>query len=275
MNNVKYEILLIDNASKDGSIEKLKADYELDYKSNRLIVIENENNGGFAYGNNIGLKCAQGEFIVLINSDAELTDDSVVNATQYLRENKNVGTVSARLINQFGQLDEACKRGFPDPVSSLVYILRLSRIFPNKMKLNKYKLNSLSEFKLHKVDAISGAFMVLPKHVIDEVGLLDEQFFMYGEDLDWCYRIKSAGYEVVYNPYLGNVIHYKGKSSKKNQLKTTHAFYHSMMLFYNKNYKARYPYIVSIIVSFGVWGLYIVKILQGVLHSLFNIETSN
>ncbi len=270
MTGVSIEIVLVDNASFDGSVDTLKNDFVDEMNKNILLVIESEENKGFGYGNNMGFKVAKGEYIVLINSDAELTGPIVQNTIEYLSMNTKVGAVTARLINEHGKLDEACKRGFPDPKRALYYYLRLGKLFPSSSRFNQYKLNHLDEHKKHDVDAISGAFMVLPKRVLNESGYFDEEFFMYGEDLDLCFRIKEKGYRIVYNPTLGNVIHYKGQSGKKLKLKTTFEFYRAMLVFYNKHYMSKYPKIVGMLVTASIWILFCFKMTFGQIKSLLS-----
>ncbi len=272
LNTVKtyeFEVIVVDNASKDGSLGLLERDYHNEKDAKLIQFIESPINGGFSYGNNCGYRIAQGEYIVLINSDAELTGDVVDNAIDYLEKNPEVGAVTARLINQYGELDQACKRGFPNPKSALVYYLKLGRLFPKFKKFNTYKLNHLDEHVRHRVEAISGAFMVIPRRVIEQTGFFDETFFMYGEDLDLCYRIHEAGFYIEYNPQLGDVIHYKGQSGKRLKFKTTYEFYRAMLIFYDKHYKERYPLWVNIAVRCAVYMLFIVKLTVGQILTLF------
>lgn len=271
LNTVKahaFEVIVVDNASKDGSLALLERDFKNEKNANLIHFIESPINGGFSYGNNCGYRIAQGDYIVLINSDAELTGDVVDNAIKYLERNPQLGAVTARLINQYGELDQACKRGFPNPKSAFVYYTRLGRLFPKLKKFNTYKLNHLDEHVRHRVDAISGAFMVIPRRVIEQTGFFDETFFMYGEDLDLCYRIHEAGYHIEYNPSLGDVVHYKGQSGKRLKFKTTYEFYRAMLIFYDKHYKDIYPFGVNIAVRSAVYMLLIMKLSIGQIFAL-------
>ncbi len=264
---VPFELIVIDNASG-----KLEADAlsqkcsELFSKAlgNKLKVILNPTNLGFACANNQAMRLAEGDYIALLNSDTELTTDSFSMAVAYLEQHPDVGAVSCRLITPDGCLDHGCKRGFPTPSASLIYFSKLSQIM-NKPELDQYRLSYLDEHQIHDVDAISGAFMVMRKEVVDQVNLFDERFFMYGEDLDLCYRIKEAGWRIVYNPELGNVIHYKGSSAKKRKFKTLFNFYEAMFLFYNKHYVKKYNPIVTILVYIGIVFQFIVKLIRNYL----------
>ncbi len=261
--SMSFEIIILDNASNDGSVSKLSSDFTTFVKTGMVVFIESEINGGFSYGNNRAYAVASGEYIVLLNSDAELISDVAMNSVKYLKENPQVGAVTAKLINQFGELDQGCKRGFPNPKNALIYYLKLGKIFPKLSALNTYKLNHLDEDTFHKVDAISGAYMALPRYVIEKAGFFDEDFFMYGEDLDLCYRIKENGFEIHYNPNLGKVIHHKGQSGKRLKLKTTYEFYRAMSVFYDKHYSEMYPIWVSIITKCGIALLFSLKITIG------------
>lgn len=212
--NMDYEIILVDNNSQDDCIDRLRIEFQELILNNILIIIESDINGGFAYGNNLGYKYTSGEYIVLLNSDAEIIGSVVENSIKRISSESEIGALTARVIDGFGELDSSCKRGFPDPLNSLIYFLNLSKFFLTDSNITKYKLDNLNEFEIHSVDVISGAFMVIPRIVIEKVGFFDEVFFMYGEDIDLCYRIKEVGYRVEYNPYIGTVRHYKGQSSK-------------------------------------------------------------
>lgn len=259
---VDYEVILVDNGSKNNDSLKL-GKY---IKDNNLKVkyIQNKENLGFSKGNNIGIKKSKGQYIALLNSDTELTENSFNKAVTYLKDNKNVGALGCRLITPDGKLDHGCKRGFPTPEASIYYILKLDKFFKNNIKYGAYRLSYLNEHEINDVDVISGAFFVTTRKVLDKVGLLDERFFMYGEDIDLCFRIKENGYRIVYNPTIGTVIHYKGSSGKKRRLKTIYNFYEAMILFYNKHYRKKYNPVVTIIVYLSVGVLFITKALKNI-----------
>ncbi len=265
----EFEIIIFDNDSNDGSVKKLKDDFESYISDQRIVLVESVINGGFSYGNNRAYEIAIGDYIILLNSDAKLVGDVALKSVQYLKRNPEVGVVTAKLINQFGVLDQGCKRGFPNPKNAVIYYLRLGRIFPKLRALNTYKLNHLDENTFHNVDAVSGAFMVIPKSVIEKTGFFDEDFFMYGEDLDLCYRIKEKGFEVHYNPALGDVLHYKGQSGKRLKLKTTYEFYRAMAVFYDKHYYDKYSFWVNVATKCGIALLFIFKITIGQVILIF------
>ncbi|MBU3143459.1 glycosyltransferase family 2 protein [Clostridium sp. CF012] len=238
---IKYEIIVVDNASADGSIEMVNAQYP------QANLIENKDNLGFPKANNIGIKEASGRYILLLNSDTKVLNSCVQKCLEYMDSNIKVGALGCKLLLANGKLDHACKRGFPTPEASLYYILNLHKLFPTSKKFGEYTLNYLPIDEINEVDALTGAFMMVRKEVINKVGLLDETFFMYGEDLDWCFRIKEAGYKVIYYPEAVT-IHYKGGSSKRKRYKTIYEFHRAMFIFYNKHYRNKYNFIITGIV---------------------------
>lgn len=273
--NTDYELIVIDNASGAEEAKALKEACdklhdELMNKSGKgltqeIKVLLNDVNLGFGKANNQAMKMAKGSYVALLNSDTELTTDSFTKAMVYLENCPEVGAVGCRLATPDGKLDHGCRRGFPTPKASLFYFLKVHK-WLKRPELDLYKLGHLDEHQINEVDVISGAFMVLPKRVIDEVGMLDERFFMYGEDIDWCYRIKEAGFKIVYNPELGDVIHYKGASGKKRKFKTLYNFYEAMFLFYNKHYLKKYNFLVTICVYLGIFMQFVVKLILNYLR---------
>lgn len=238
VDSTKYEIIVVDNASTDGSIEMLNKQYP------NVNLIENKDNLGFSKANNIGIKQASGRYILILNSDTKVLDQCFEKCLEYMDSNIHVGVLGCKLLLASGKLDHACKRGFPTPEASLYYILKFHKLFPASKRFGQYTLNYLPIDEINEVDALTGAFMMVRKEVIDKIGLLDETFFMYGEDLDWCFRIKEAGYKVIYYPEAVT-IHYKGGSSKRKRYKTIYEFHRAMYIFYNKHYRSKYNFVVT------------------------------
>ncbi|MBS7526599.1 glycosyltransferase family 2 protein [Fusibacter paucivorans] len=238
-----YEIIVVDNASNDGSVAQLRSEFpEVDF-------IENDQNDGFAKANNIGIRKAKGEYILLLNSDIALAPDALEKALQYIIKNRNTGILGIRLVLPNGVLDHTCKRGFPTPMSSLYYFMKLHKKYPESKKYGHYTQSFINEEETAIVDAVVGAFMLIPKDVIQKVGLLDESFFMYGEDLDYCYRAHSTGYDIVYYPEA-RAVHFKGGSGRS--LKVTYEFYRAMWLFYKKHYVHTYGLGTTVLVGVGI-----------------------
>lgn len=242
---IEYEIWVVDNSSKDGSVEMVQEEF----KSVKLIA--SKENLGFPKGNNVAIKKATGRYILLLNSDTKVIGDNLQNCVAYMDKHKDIGALGCKVELPDGTLDHACKRGFPTPEASLYYFLKLNKIMKNRKKYGAYTAEYLGEDEVGEVDALMGAFMMIPRTVVDKVGMLDEEFFMYGEDIDWCYRIKEAGYKIMYYP-KEKIIHFKGSSSKKKKAKTTYEFHRAMILFYRKHYNDKYNIFIKILVYIGV-----------------------
>jgi len=234
--NLDVEIIVVDNNSFDGSIEYLKSKFPA---NSRLKLIESPVNLGFAKANNLGAKEAKGEYLLILNPDTILQEDTLEKSLQYYKEHKDLGALTCKLILPNGQLDLACRRSFPTPSVAVYRILGLSRLFPKSKTFGKYNLTYLDENKTYEVDAIVGAFMLIKKDVYEKVKGFDEDYFMYGEDLDLCFRIKQAGYKIVYYPDT-SIIHYKGESTKKSSISYVNNFYGAMQVFVKKNLKTSF-----------------------------------
>ncbi len=246
-----YEILLVDNASKGSCLDSLSNEYA---SHDKVTLIRNKDNLGFSKANNIGIKASVGDYILTLNSDTILQKNCLQNCLAFIREHNDIGALGCKVTLADNTLDHACKRGFPTPEASLFYFLKLHKFFPDSDKFTQYTLGTQDINSTNDVDSLTGAFMILPRSVINEVGVFDEDFFMYGEDLDWCYRIKNAGYRIVYYP-KASTIHLKGGSNgKKKRTKTIYEFHRAMLLFYNKHYRTKYwlPVTVLMYVSIGV-----------------------
>ncbi len=226
--NLLYEIIIVDNASDDGSVEFIREKFP----AVKLIV--NSHNLGFSKANNIGLKEAKGDFILLINPDTIVSEDTFEVLINCLKEHDEVGMVGCKILNPDGTLQLACRRSFPGPWVSFCKVTGLSTLFPKSKLFAKYNLTYLNENQTYEVDAVSGSFMMIKREVYEKIGGLDETFFMYGEDLDWCYRIQKAGYKVYY-VHSTQIIHYKGESTRRSSIDETKYFYNAMHLFVKKH----------------------------------------
>lgn len=274
----EYEIMLVDNASMDDSMVKLQEDYKDIIREGLLKVTLNDANLGFAKANNIGMRKSKGEYILLLNSDTYVVEDCLQQCMQYIErynteaaiqgENEcKIGALGCKVILPDGTLDHACKRGFPTPRASLYYFLKLHK--RDKVKYGLYDALHLGENEVGEVDCLMGAFMLMPRHVLDQVGLLDEDFFMYGEDIDLCYRIKEGGYKIMYYPEA-SIIHYKGGSSKKRRTKVIYDFHNAMWIFYKKHYIKTYSLWINSLVYIGIWAKYALEIGKNAMKSSGN-----
>ncbi|MDB3868621.1 glycosyltransferase [Candidatus Marinimicrobia bacterium] len=227
------EIIVIDNHSFDGSCNLLKNEYP------QIKLIENKKNMGFSVAVNQGIDIAKGDYVCFLNPDTLIQEDTFSKLISHLKENPEVGCIGPKILNPDGSLQKSCKRSFPTPLVALPKVLGLSRIFPKSKWFGKYNLTYLDENTPHFVDAISGSFMLFPQELVESVGKLDESFFMFGEDLDYSFRVKQTGYKVLYQPET-EVIHYKGESVKSAPQDMIKVFYEAMNIFFEK-YKDDYP----------------------------------
>ncbi len=226
--NITYEIIVVDNASDDGSVEFIREKFP------EVKVIANKKNLGFSKANNIGLAEAKGEYLLLLNPDTIVREDTFEKMISFFKDTPDAGLAGCKILNPDGTLQLACRRSFPGPWTSFCKVTGLSNIFPKSKLFARYNLTYLDEDKTYEVDAISGSFMMFPRKIYEEIGGLDEQFFMYGEDLDFCYRVQRHGKKVYYF-HETQIIHYKGESTKRSSLDETKIFYNAMHLFVKKH----------------------------------------
>lgn len=235
-----YEVIVVDNDSQDGTAESVSSLLPM---IPNLKLINNQNNG-FSAGNNLGIKKSSGKYILLLNPDMQVRPDTFEVMLDMMENRPNVGISGCKLIKADGKLDLACRRRFPNPWNSFKRLFLLNK--------KDYNYSNINEDQEMEVDSVVGAFLLIRKSVIDKIGLLDEKFFMYGEDLDWCWRCKEVGFKVWYYPKTV-VTHYKGESSKKEPFKMLKAFHDSMWIFYKKHYFEKYPTVLNWLVYLGIY----------------------
>ncbi len=251
------EIIVVDNGSNDGTYEWL---VEKSYNCNNFQQIQNSNTG-FAHGNNLGIKIASGKYILLLNPDTELQPDTLETMLDFMETRPNVGISGCKIIKPDGKLDLACRRRFPNPWNSSLRLLHIS----NK----NYNMLDTDEKHQQEIDSVMGAFLLIRKSVMEKIGLLDEQFFMYGEDLDWCWRCKEAGFKVWYNPKT-YITHFKGSSSSKVAFKALKWFHNAMWIFYRKHYKKDRLFLFNWLVFIGIY----LRLLVFIMVNLFKSKPS-
>jgi len=244
------EVWVVDNASRDASVEVVRTRFP----QVRLIV--SARNGGFAYGNNLALReivqqADAPEYVLLLNNDTVVPPGALDGLVDYLEAHTDVGVVGPKLVLSDGSLDLACRRSFPTPEVAFYRMTGLAQLFPRSRRFGRYNLSYLDPDIETEVDAVVGACMLLRTDIIREVGLLDEQFFMYGEDLDWAYRIKQYGWRVVYYPEV-QVLHYKRAASTRRAIPSIRAFYDAMRIFHRKHYAAITPVPLNVLIEFGI-----------------------
>lgn len=259
--SISYEIIIVDNNSKDNSCERVREQFK---KRDNLLLIENKDNKGFAHANNQAVRIARGNAVLLLNPDTLINGNVIGKVYECLANDEKLGVAGCKVMNPDGSLQLACRRMAPKPKDAFYKLFGISKIFKNNKNLSRYNLTHVSEDEFLEVDSVSGCFLMMKKEVIDKIGLLDETYFMYGEEMDWCMRAKKAGYIVKYCP-VGTIIHYKGESSKQLGLKATYEFYRAMLIFYNKYNKDENIFIFNWIVYTGIIMLGVFAIMKNII----------
>ncbi len=252
------EIIVVDNASADGSPEMVRQRYP----QARLIV--SDENRGYSAANNLGSAAATGDTLLFLNSDTVVAADALVRPLRYLQDHPAAGALTVRLVYPTGERDPDNHRGFPTPWNAFCHFTLLSRLFPNSPRFNGY-FRSYEDFSaVHPVPVIAGSYMMMPRALDRQLGGWDETYFFYGEDIDYCYRIHEAGYQIIYYP-LVEVVHYKGASSglrkesadiarppKATRVRVAEESVRAMRVFYRKFYSDKYPRPVTAVVLAGI-----------------------
>lgn len=228
------DVWVVDNASSDDSVAIVRRDFP------GVRLIASPRNDGYSAGNNLALReilaaPAAPDAVLLLNPDTEVPPEGVAGLVAALESRPKAGVVGPKLLLADGSLDLACRRSFPSPEIALYRMLGLSMLFPRSPRFGRYNLTYLDPDQATEVDSVVGAAMLLRTGVIREAGLLDETFFMYGEDLDWCYRIKALGWQIWYDPAVA-ILHYKRVSSTRRAVPSIRAFYDAMRIFHRKHY---------------------------------------
>ena len=250
------EILVVDNASTDDSLSRLK-----DYFGSKVKFIASAENNGFAAGNNQALRIADGRYQLLLNSDTVVWQDTLEDIYNYMEKHEDVGACGCRVLLENGELDKACKRSFPNVKNSFFRLFHI----PTKSSNDNYNLTNLPDDEVYEIDCLTGAFMFMRKDALDDAGLLDETFFMYGEDIDLCYRIKKAGWKIIYYGE-SKITHFKGQSSKKQKSKLIYEFYRAMYIYYKKHHAEESNFITNAVVYLGIGVLCLLKLIVNVFR---------
>lgn len=249
--NINLEILVVDNNSSDGSAELVEEEFP------KIKLIRNKDNFGFAKANNLGIKKAKGEYILFLNSDTLLTADVLQTMLDFVEKHPEVGVATCKVKLPDSRLDDACHRGYPTPWNAFCHFSGLAQLPFFKKVFRGYSLGWMDLNKIHEIDACAGAFMFVQKKAGQEINWWDEDYFWYGEDLDFCYRIKKKGWK-IYFVSTASILHYKGVSggiketsrnfttaTKETKRMATKARFEAMRIFYRKHYVKKYPKIIT------------------------------
>lgn len=243
---VEFEVIIVDNASRDGSPDAVEREFP------GAHVLRQTENLGFGRANNAGLQQASGRFILLLNSDVTVKEGAVDRMSDFLLLHPEAGAVGPKLVRPDGRLDLACRRGFPTPRASFYRMAGLSKLFPGSPRFNQYNLGYLANGELHEIDAGTAACLMVRRVAVDQVGLFDPDFFMYGEDLDLCFRLKEGGWKIFYMP-SAEAVHIKGASSRQQTSRMLFAFHSAMWTFHSKHYAADLSAFPNGLVWASIW----------------------
>jgi GT2 family glycosyltransferase len=258
---IETEIFVVDNNSVDGSARLIREKFP------NLVYIENTENVGFSKANNQAIRLAKGEFILLLNPDTVVEEDTFMKVVEFMESHPDAGGLGVKMIDGKGNFLPESKRGLPTPEVAFYKMFGISKLFPRSHRFGRYHLSYLDENEVHSVEVLAGAFMLLRKETLDKTGLLDETFFMYGEDIDLSYRITLAGYKNYYFPET-TIIHYKGESTKKGSLNYVKVFYNAMIIFARKHFTGGKAGVFTFILQFAIWFRALLTILNRVVSKI-------
>ena len=246
ISGLEVEVFVVDNNSVDGSVNMVKEKFPW------VNLIANNDNPGFSKANNQAIRVSKGEYVLLLNPDTVVEEDTFSKCIDFMDQHPDAGGLGVKMVDGKGEFLPESKRGLPTPEVAFYKLSGLSRLFPKSKRFGQYHLTYLSREETHKIDVLSGAFMMMRKETLDKAGLLDETFFMYGEDIDLSYRIKLAGYNNYYFPET-RIIHYKGESTKKSSVNYVYTFYNAMVIFAEKHFSTKRAKLFSFIINFAIW----------------------
>jgi len=253
---VDFEVVVPDNGSNDQTCTMVKKEFPW------VRLIENRENLGFAAGNNRARQYCSGQYVLFLNSDTKVPKNTLKISLDYIEKNREIGALSCKVVLPDGSLDKDTRRAFPTPWVALTHlVMRLDRLFPHSKLFARYWYGYLSDDLTHEVDVIQGAFFLARKKVLDEVGWFDEAYFLDGEDIDLCWKIKKRGFKIIYYPEV-SILHLKGVSkgkgihsqgiNRKLRFKFKTSGVTSMEIFYRKHLWKKYPFFVNILVILGI-----------------------
>jgi GT2 family glycosyltransferase len=246
LEKVSGEVFVVDNNSIDGSVEMVRKKFP------QVNLIANTDNPGFSVANNQAMKLAKGEYVLLLNPDTVVEEDTFQLVVNFMDAHPDAGGLGVKMIDGKGDFLPESKRGLPTPAVAFYKIFGLSRLFPKSKRFGRYHLSYLDRDETHSIEILSGAFMLMRKKALDKVGLLDETFFMYGEDIDLSYRLILGGYKNYYFPKT-RIIHYKGESTKKSSVNYVFVFYNAMIIFAKKHFSQKNAKLFSFLINVAIY----------------------
>ena len=241
---IDYEIIVVDNASTDGSTEYITARFP------KVKWMACRENNGFSKGNNIAIAQSKGEYILMLNPDTIVTKEAIEGCIEFMDKNADAGACGAYMLRTNGTFAPESRRALPTPFVAFCKMSGLSKLFPKSRTFGRYYMQYLDKNEVNQIEIISGAYMMLRHKTIKKTGALDEDFFMYGEDIDLSYRILKSGYKNYFLPL--RILHYKGESTNKSTYRYVHTFYRAMQLFFKKHY-SHYSLLVSLPINIAIW----------------------
>lgn len=245
-NGTPLDVWVVDNNSQDHSVAMVRSLFP------RVNVIENPSNVGFSKANNMAISQSRSDYILLLNPDTLILGDAIERMIKFMNEHPNVGIAGCKVLNRDGTLYLPCRRSIPTPAIAFYRLTGLSLLFPKSRMLAQYNLTYEDPEQTHEVGAVSGAFLLIRRAVVDAIGPLDEHFFMYGEDLDWCLRTQRAGWTVMYHPEA-QIVHYQGQSTRCNSRKAAIEFYRAMYLFHRKHFAKDHSCLANMLIYAGIF----------------------
>ena len=260
-----YEVIIVDNDSQDGTVEMVEDEYLTQQEIGAKTTLIKNTNEGFAKGNNRGLKVSKGEYKLLLNPDTKVSPETLQVMVDFMESKPEVGMSTCKLIKGDGALDAACRRSLPDPWNGLMRVTGLSLLLPKSKLVSGYNLSHVDIDQEIEIGACVGAFTLVSPACYEKVGMLDEEFFMYGEDLDWYKRAHDAGFKIWYYPKTVT-IHYKGMSTRKAPTRMLYYFHQTMWLYYRKHLKSHYPFLLNWLVYVGIWSRYVLQLTKNLFR---------
>jgi GT2 family glycosyltransferase len=258
---VSSEIIVVDNDSVDGSCQMVTEKFP------EVIMIANKENLGFSKANNQAIRIAKGEYILLLNPDTVVEEDCFMKIVQFMDKTPDAGGLGVKMIDGKGRFLPESKRGLPTPEVAFWKMFGFSSLFPRSKRFGRYHLGYLDKDQIHEVDVLAGAFMLLRRETLDKVGLLDEDYFMYGEDIDLSYRITKGGYKNYYFPET-TILHYKGESTKKGSINYVKVFYNAMIIFAKKHFSKGNARQYAILINFAIYFLAVLSVVRRFFKSI-------